>query len=819
MTENEQTAISPDEAYSEAIDYLDENYAYFLTNVLNIGHPTWEYGIPTAAVTLPKVDTKKGEKGNKFGFIFNPEFASQLTQEEMGFVLAHETMHIVLYHLSLSQNFDDKEIFNIAADCYDDQTEVLTDSGWKLFKDVDVYVDKVATRAKDGTLEYQVPDKYIENEYNGDLIAYDGKRLNFAVTPNHNMLVRPHHQSTRHKTNMLTAAEVEAGYRYLVPKTVTTVDSPDGVFDLSEIVPTTAKSKGKSHNTPAVERAKFARFLGMWLADGKKFDRLGGKNGFTTKITQTKPEGIAYIDKVMGELGWEHRRSVAVNGETVWTITNDNLAHYLKELQEGTELRLPSDVLSWSISERQALLEGFLVGDGTFSTQASRYTCMTNTSRRLLDDFQALLVSIGKCGNISPTFDGGARIIKGAEVDCAAVWKLHIDLRPDAVLESARMTRVPYKGKVYCLSVPNHTLMVRRHGKMMWCGNCVINDYLRSAGLEQIEGTVRGEDVVGFDCSNCTVTEVYNTIENDPELMEKLKGDGEGDGGFDFVEIDGHDWMHNPDAIKQFGKAMKAAGISPDDLPDDLEEILSETANEYKKTQMAGMGQAQREEFMREQKITMKWVELLEKVDPDMFYQPGAGPKPVTTFRQPRRKLAHMSSFSKAILPSLHTPDKGDMARKSDKKPAIVLALDTSGSIGNDTANKFINLARSIPQDKVKVHACTFTTEYMPLDLDNPRWRGGGTDFSPIEQFIRRDVVPNNDGKYPKAVVVVTDGYASFYRGMKPSTAHASGWHWLLLDDHQRYSAQTNLSHFGFKPESFDVVDGYVDGTVDWYAA
>jgi len=31
--------------------------------------------------------------------------------------------------------------------------------------------------------------------------------------------------------------------------------------------------------------------------------------------------------------------------------------------------------------------------------------------------------------------------------------------------------KVPYKGKVYCLEVPNHTLCVRRNGKICWCGN------------------------------------------------------------------------------------------------------------------------------------------------------------------------------------------------------------------------------------------------------------------------------------------------------------------------------------------------------------
>jgi len=394
--------------------------------------------------------------------------------------------------------------------------------------------------------------------------------------------------------------------------------------------------------------------------------------------------------------------------------------------------------------------------------------------------------------------------------------------------------------------------------------DAVINDYLDGAGLELIDGICRGESLVGYNCANCTVTDVYHDIINNPETMKKLGqgecescgGSGEegddsacggsgqddkgnpcddcggsgkgkcpdcngcgkqGQGGGGYVIIDSHDWMHNPENIKKFKEAMAAAGVKPEDLPDDLEEILTEAQNTYEKTQMAGNGVG-KEEFLQEQKVTIKWAELLEKVDPDMFRMPGAGPRPITSFRQPRRKLAGMASFSDAILPCLETPDKGKLTNRSDRKPSIVVALDTSGSIGTETANKFVNLGRSIPQDKVNVFACTFTSRYQPLDLDNPRWNSGGTCFSAIEDFIRTEVLHQNENKYPSAVVVVTDGHASFPRS-RPNTVQAEGWFWLLLGDYEKQLAVSNFanSHHGFKKENFDTLDGYVDGKVNWY--
>lgn len=343
--------------------------------------------------------------------------------------------------------------------------------------------------------------------------------------------------------------------------------------------------------------------------------------------------------------------------------------------------------------------------------------------------------------------------------------------------------------------------------------DCVINDFLIGAGLEAIEGLCTGEAVVGFNCANSTVTEVYNIIENDPDLNSKFGGGGSGNP--ELVSIDSHDWMHDPQSARDFINAVAASGFTPDKLPDDLEEILNEAVSEYEKTKMAGNGTG-REEFMREQKITLKWVELLERISPDMFKMPGAGPKPLSSFRRTRRKLAGMHSFSDAILPSIETPDKGPVTSRSDRKPHIVLALDTSGSIGTDTANKFLNLAKSIPSDKVEVSACTFQTSYLPLDLEAPKWRSGGTDFSPIQQFIVDHVLPKNNQAYPSAVVVVTDGYAIF-NTVRPSQEQAKNWTWLLLSHDQKNSAfQSLASRYGFDRGNFSVLNDFVDGKVKW---
>jgi len=80
-------------------------------NVLSV---QWDKRIPTACVGfMPKLV--------KPVFKFNPDFFDRLNDEEVAFVIAHETSHMVLEHLvRLKSNEEYKEkwrAFNVAADC------------------------------------------------------------------------------------------------------------------------------------------------------------------------------------------------------------------------------------------------------------------------------------------------------------------------------------------------------------------------------------------------------------------------------------------------------------------------------------------------------------------------------------------------------------------------------------------------------------------------------------------------------------------------------------------------------------------------------
>ena len=80
--------------------------------------------------------------------------------------------------------------FGMVGYCFDEQTRVLTEDGFKYFRDVTLF-DKVATlNLKTGKLEYQRPIAKQVFHWDGELLHWRNKSVDLLVTPEHRMLVR-----------------------------------------------------------------------------------------------------------------------------------------------------------------------------------------------------------------------------------------------------------------------------------------------------------------------------------------------------------------------------------------------------------------------------------------------------------------------------------------------------------------------------------------------------------------------------------------------------------------------------------------------------
>lgn len=337
--------------------------------------------------------------------------------------------------------------------------------------------------------------------------------------------------------------------------------------------------------------------------------------------------------------------------------------------------------------------------------------------------------------------------------------------------------------------------------KMIMAQECIVNDSVIADGHELPDiDLIIGYEQLGFDTSNYTTKEIYDRIPEDNETLQNMKGDsddgeddgesaGQGKGGSpcDFGNLSDEDIRDLADALKGLVDQMSdedAQNMQPAKKIKDSERAYSNKAG----TEFDGS-----REYAAKMDVGEGWVNFLRKIHPDFLQGYGLFGKQRTTWAVPRKKFAHM--YPKMLLPNKIT--SGDQNKKNGGyKPHIVLALDFSGSIPPETANKLARLARSIP-NSIEVDCCTFSTKFVPFDhtRDDNEVAGGGTDFSAVEAFVRS----LNKPEYPKAVVVITDGYADFYNSYYAPTDSQlrDNWYWVATEGRYTQIIENLLSQVG----------------------
>jgi len=96
--------------------------------------------------------------------------------------------------------------------CYSDDTEVLTDTGFKLFKDL-TEQDQIANYDKDTyNIFLAKPKAYQKYRYNGKMVSLKSKRYDLLVTPEHRLLYYDHSDNAK-ITNALNFYSLKGQYK------------------------------------------------------------------------------------------------------------------------------------------------------------------------------------------------------------------------------------------------------------------------------------------------------------------------------------------------------------------------------------------------------------------------------------------------------------------------------------------------------------------------------------------------------------------------------------------------------------------------------
>jgi hypothetical protein len=341
--------------------------------------------------------------------------------------------------------------------CYSEDTEVLTKDGWKFFKDVDETKDIVATLNPEGFgLEYTPINFKVEYDYDGELIHFKSQNYDCLVTPEHRTPFT--HRDTPNKLVFTSAEDLEAhktSHRFLQLQ---------------------AHWEGKPMEWFGLPDEQAAAFLGWYLSEGSISSK---GNNRRVCISQKKPSPD--LDALMRDNTWWPNTKWVKDSAGWRASVPTEVGDYLRELGKSWTKYVP-DEIRWATKDTiRAFLRAYIAGDGHVRTKAKQNSgvgCkvrneinMATVSVALADGLQELALKAGWGSSKRVQKARTTYMADGRKIECPDIFIITIKQYTRAEICSNHVSRVPYKGKIYCLNVPYHTLYVRRNGRPCWNGN------------------------------------------------------------------------------------------------------------------------------------------------------------------------------------------------------------------------------------------------------------------------------------------------------------------------------------------------------------
>ena len=356
-------------------------------------------------------------------------------------------------------------------ECYDKETEVLTYSGWKLFKDV-TYNDKICTlNPISDNIEYQIPINIISRKSNS-IYKCKKQKVDFAVTKEHNMLIMNSAEVNRKERKFRKINDLQKTQYYIKSNGLwNKEDIP--FFELPMIIKPYRKTF-KNCIPIKIDMDLWLKFLGLFLSDGSIT-----RNGYGIFITQAivHNDERKIIKNVLDLLpfNWNYSGSCKEN----FRINCYQLYKYLEPFSKKSgNKRIPQFVKELSSRQIRIFLDYFFIGDGSIaSNKVTKLYCM-GLDKLMSDDIQELLLKSNSNGTVIKKKPQGQRKCQGRLITKSKLTYIVSEHKCNYnIVKRKDINKYKYDDYVYCLTVPNHIIYVRRNGIPMWCGNCGYDGY------------------------------------------------------------------------------------------------------------------------------------------------------------------------------------------------------------------------------------------------------------------------------------------------------------------------------------------------------
>jgi len=384
-------------------------------------------------------------------------------------------------------------IADVNRSCYSEDTQTLTENGWKYYWEIG-NDERVATLNPDnGNIEFHIPNSFHLYPYKGEMVHFSSNNVNVLVTPDHDMWVRQQASSRTTKPWEKVHAERLEGINKM---SFVGRYGWEGKEEQEFILPDAIKWDGLPRETIQAERVvpmdRWLEFLGYVISEGCIFNPKEGTSSvgkYKVTISQKDKGSVQKINECLNSIPFNFKSYISGDGVTRWQVSDKALWKWLYNNIgcKAKTKRLPDMVKGLSTRQLGILLDALVLGDGSVDNRPGRTSFTYYTSSdRLADDVQELSLKIGHRAIISP-------LSTPKKDNHNQMYRVLISRGKDFNLSGKdNITRVDYDGFVYCFNVPNHLFITRRDGRVGAHGNTAQtqSEMTKSKGLATIMSVI-----------------------------------------------------------------------------------------------------------------------------------------------------------------------------------------------------------------------------------------------------------------------------------------------------------------------------------------
>lgn len=362
---------------------------------------------------------------------------------------------------------DTRSLPPVHPNCYDSETQVFTDNGWKYFKDVTETDKFLSLNPMTNETEFLEPVKLIQvPNVHGKLYHIHNKWFDVCVTPDHDCFIHQRRDGGNRG-------------RYFEPQ----FRKPSELSSESRFVRCidTDRENPEHVNVNGLEFAPedYAFFMAWYISEGSVLhnpETAKSKN-YPIKITQEIDANREIIEPVFRNIA-EYLGIKLYIGKQYFEFHSKALHDYLVQLGKSHEKYIPKEVFILNKECLNIFLDVYVLGDGherNHGKYGSIERAVFTSSKRLRDDLSYLILLCGYYPSIALHTKAGTVTThkNGAYTQKNDVYSIRINNSQYTTFSSCTVDEIDYSDLVYCVELPKyHTLWVMRNGKTSWNGNC-----------------------------------------------------------------------------------------------------------------------------------------------------------------------------------------------------------------------------------------------------------------------------------------------------------------------------------------------------------